>query len=92
MSRECRILNVLIIDTARRIIDCDPRVLVIKKFQLLTPLKQFAGELLSDERNAEALGRLVEHGKTNILLLLSLLTHLKVYSRALQQMMQFSSS
>jgi len=37
----------------------------VKRIQLLTLLKQFTEELLSDRRNAEGLGRSVEHGRFN---------------------------
>jgi len=61
-------------DTARRITVPDPGLLAVEKFQLLTPLKQFAGELLGDQRNAEGLCRLVEHGKPNQCLTTTYLT------------------
>ncbi|KAF8811067.1 hypothetical protein BYT27DRAFT_7185189 [Phlegmacium glaucopus] len=49
-------------DTGRRIIDGDPKLPDVKNIQLLTPLKEFTGEFLTDEHNADGLCRLVEHG------------------------------
>ncbi|KAF8813999.1 hypothetical protein BYT27DRAFT_7180260 [Phlegmacium glaucopus] len=49
-------------DTGRRIIDGDLKLPDVKNIQLLTPLKEFTGELLNDEHNADGLCRLVEHG------------------------------
>jgi hypothetical protein len=88
---ESVVLNALIlcVDIAQQSVDFSANLSNIKNFQLLTPLKQFTGELLRDEHNADGLCWLIEHGKTKILLLLSLLTHLKVFLRELQQMMQF---
>ena len=93
MSRGCRILNVLIlyIDTACGIIDGDPRLSVFKTFPLFEALKQSPRDL-SDEHNANGVCRLVELGKPNLLLVLTLLTHLKVFSTDQQQIMSFGSS
>jgi len=76
------------VDT-RRAIDVDRNLPSVKNIQLSTLPKQATGELLNDEHNADVLCRLVEHGKANLLLLLSLLTHLEIFSR---EMMQFDFS